>query len=149
MNRIAQLDGLRALAFLAVYLNHSIYLPMAWAGVDLFFVLSGFLITNILLTAKEQHSENYFRNFYTRRANTILPPYFMVLGAVALFASAGIHWSAIWWHFLLFMQNFSVAFEMGVGVLNPYWSLAVEEQYYLVWPLLVFFLPRQHLKAAC
>ena len=149
MKRIPQLDGLRAIAFLAVFLNHSIYVPMAWAGVDLFFVLSGFLITNILLSAKEKSTGHYYRDFYSRRVRRILPPYFMVLAAVALFLSQGINWPAIWWQFLLFVQNFSVAFERGVGVLNPYWSLAVEEQYYLLWPLLVYFVPRNQLKMAC
>ncbi|MFO0569253.1 MAG: acyltransferase [Polyangiaceae bacterium] len=149
MKRIRQLDGLRAFAFLAVYLNHSIYVPMAWVGVDLFFVLSGFLITNILLAAKAQPARQFYGSFYARRARRILPPYFMVLVAVAILVPAGIQWSSVWWQFLLFAQNFSVAFQLGVGVLNPYWSLAVEEQFYLLWPLLVYFLPREHLKSAC
>jgi peptidoglycan/LPS O-acetylase OafA/YrhL len=149
LKRIPQLDGLRAFAFLAVFLNHSIYVPMMWVGVDQFFALSGFLITSILLASRTQDRGEYFGTFYKRRAQRILPAYFLVLAAVALLIKVDIDWPSIWWHFLVFAQNFSVALQYKVGVLNPYWSLAVEEQYYMLWPLLVYFLSRRQLAAAC
>lgn len=148
MKRIPQLDGLRALAFLAVFLNHSI-VPMLWVGVDQFFTLSGFLITGILLASKSESARVYYGRFYRHRAQRILPAYFLVLAGVALLIRDNIDWPSVWWHFLAFGQNFSVALNYKVGVLNPYWSLAVEEQYYLLWPLLVYFLNRRQLTIAC
>ncbi|MBA3671822.1 MAG: acyltransferase [Gemmatimonadaceae bacterium] len=144
MKRIEQLDGLRAVAFLLVYLNHSIYLPMAWVGVDLFFVLSGFLITGILLDTKDRGFRAYISRFYSRRARRILPPYFLVLAAVVVLLPPP-DWGHIWWQFFTFLQNFGVAFGWRAGVLDPYWSLAVEEQFYLLWPLVVFAVPRRML----
>ena len=149
MKRIPRLDGLRAFAFIAVFLNHSIHLPMAWVGVDLFFVLSGFLITTILLRDQALPIHSFLGKFYARRARRILPPYFLVLGLVALLGLPEIDWGKIWWHFLFFVQNFSVALGYGTGSLTPYWSLAVEEQFYIVWPLFVFFLPRRVLSSTC
>ncbi len=149
MNRIPRLDGLRAFAFLAVFLNHAIHLPMAWAGVDLFFVLSGFLITTILLRDRELSATRYYGHFYERRARRILPPYLLVLAIVAVLGLPEIDWRNIWWHFFVFGQNFSVAFGFNTGALTPYWSLAVEEQFYLVWPWVVFLLPRRTLVVTC
>src|SRR5438094_833760 len=149
LKRIPQLDGIRAFAFLAVFANHALLVPMMWVGVDQFFALSGFLITSILLVTKENETGDYFGRFYARRAQRILPPYFLVLVLVALFVRTGIDWHSIWWHFLIFGQNFSTAFQYYTGVLNPYWSLAVEEQYYLVWPLLCYFLSRRQLTITC
>nr|UXE44923.1 O-acetyltransferase OatA [uncultured bacterium] len=148
MRRIPQLDGLRALAFLAVFANHSVYLPMAWVGVDLFFALSGFLITTILVDANEKAIGRYFSDFYGRRVRRILPAYFIVLAGVAAFVP-GVNWRAIWWHYFVFGQNVSSAYQLGTGVLNAYWSLAVEEQYYFVWPILCFVLTRRQLAYAC
>jgi peptidoglycan/LPS O-acetylase OafA/YrhL len=149
MTRIPRLDGLRALAFLAVFLNHSVHLPMAWVGVDLFFVLSGFLITSILLRDRALPTAQYFGGFYARRARRILPPYLIVLALVAALGLPGIEWSKIWWHFFTFLQNFSVAWGYGTGALTPYWSLAVEEQFYLFWPVVVLLVPRRHLAVTC
>lgn len=149
MNRIPRLDGLRALAFLAVFLNHAVHLPMAWVGVDLFFVLSGFLITTILRRDRETPPIAYIGHFYARRARRILPPYFIVLGLVALLQLPEIEWEKIWWHFLVFIQNFSVAWGYKTGALTPYWSLAVEEQFYLIWPLVVYVLPQRALTWTC
>ena len=146
--RIPQLDGLRAIAFLLVFLNHSVQLPMAWIGVDLFFVLSGFLITGILLDHRGERLGKYIGHFYRRRVQRILPPYLLVLALVlAIVPPPG--WSAIWWQYFTFSQNFATAFQSGVGVLNPYWSLAVEEQFYLLWPFVCFFCGRKTLYAVC
>lgn len=80
MARIPQLDGLRALAILMVYAGHAFHIPLLWTGVDLFFVLSGYLITGILLRLKDQPvTAGYFAPFYKRRARRILPSYFIFL----------------------------------------------------------------------
>ena len=75
MKRISQLDGVRGLAILAVFLHHALKIKLLWMGVDLFFILSGFLITGILLSAKGQKLGSYFAHFYSRRARRILAPY--------------------------------------------------------------------------
>jgi peptidoglycan/LPS O-acetylase OafA/YrhL len=144
VGRIEQLDGLRAIAFLLVFLNHSIQLPMAWIGVDLFFVLSGFLITGILLDTRERPFGRYIGQFYRRRVQRILPPYLLVLALVIAFVPPP-GWHDIWWQYFTFSQNVATAFESGVGVLNPFWSLAVEEQFYLLWPIVCFVLGRRRL----
>jgi len=127
-----------------------------WSGVDLFFVLSGFLITGILLDAKGRHG--YFRNFYIRRILRIFPLYygflfcaFVVLPHVVTRSaeySALLHDQLWYWTYL---QNAAVALKgwPPVAALDPLWSLAVEEQFYLVWPLLVLALSRRGLIVAC
>jgi peptidoglycan/LPS O-acetylase OafA/YrhL len=154
IGRIPELDGLRALAIIPVLFAHSIpieysrFLVLAeygWVGVDLFFVLSGFLITGILLDSKGE--AGYFRNFYARRVLRIWPVYFALLFVVlkviphfrpethdlAGFSS---------WYYVLFLQNL-FPLPQFVPVLAPTWSLGVEEQFYLVWPLLISLLPRR------
>ena len=147
MPRIKQLDGLRAIAFLAVFLNHSILVPMLWTGVDLFFVLSGFLITGILLRARETGPRHYFQNFYTRRFVRIIPPYVIVIAAVAI--GFTIDWGRLWYYYAFFIQNIALVTEGGQGALQPLWSLGVEEQFYLAWPLLVLYLSPTALKRLC
>ncbi|MGA9672768.1 MAG: acyltransferase, partial [Terracidiphilus sp.] len=116
-----------------------------WAGVNLFFVLSGFLITSILLETREK--PRYFRNFYGRRALRIWPVYVLVLAVVYLNSD----WfigppvleaikAAPWLAYIFFVQNlFHLALPPAIG---PTWSLAIEEQYYFVWAPLVRFLRR-------
>ena len=99
-------------------------------GVDLFFILSGYLITGILLRAKDV--ENYYQVFYARRALRILPLYYVVM-----FGMMSMHWppikAQIWFWFNL--SNFPTAFNPGlIPYLSHYWSLAIEEQFYLIWP---------------
>jgi peptidoglycan/LPS O-acetylase OafA/YrhL len=138
--RIVQFDGLRAVAILAVFLNHAFGARLLWAGVDVFFVLSGFLITSILLDRK-QGRRSYFSYFYTRRAFRILPPYAVSLGVAALVY--GPTFLRHWRYFAFFAMNvYSVVFPHANMPL-PYWSLAVEEQFYLVWPLLILFCPER------
>jgi len=179
---IPALDGLRGLAIILVLVEHITYalLPAnpvdefvralgrtGWSGVDLFFVLSGFLITGILYDTKG--SANYFRNFFLRRSLRIFPLYYGVLVAAfvgaPLLASAGVgaleelvrsedyvtlqknqtwYWS--------YLTNVLIAQEgWGATPLHTshFWSLAVEEQFYLVWPAVVFLLSHQSLKRTC
>ena len=170
--RIPELDGLRGTAILLVILCHYVgqaehvrlgALPhrllsaftVGWSGVDLFFVLSGFLIGGILLNARE--TPRYFRTFYMRRVFRILPIYYLWTALFAVVVVALVWLKAgflgITIHDLvrvpvqlLFLQNFFIqlpAFTwMWFGVT---WSLAVEEQFYLVAPLLIRYLTRKTL----
>jgi len=163
MKKIPQLDAVRGLAVLLVlvhntdqYPSHPLHLisDNGWMGVDLFFVLSGFLITGILLDTKQ--SEGYFKNFYARRCLRIWPLYYFVLlfmfvivpfvrpsEAHAVFEAR----SSPWWAFPVFLQNFLVPIPaMATGPLGVTWSLAVEEQFYLVWPLVVRFCTEAQLR---
>ena len=141
--RILQLDGLRAVAILAVFLNHTIHTPLTWAGVDIFFVLSGFLITGILLQRKVSGS-GYFSYFYKRRAFRILPAYALTILIYGLIFT----WWAMqpWWLFTFFGMNLqSFVFHGTVAYPLPLWSLAVEEQFYFVWPLVILFVSEKML----
>ncbi|MGI4830185.1 MAG: acyltransferase family protein [Janthinobacterium lividum] len=132
--RILQFDGLRALAFAAVFINHSTHTPLLWAGVDLFFVLSGFLITGILLQRKHTGS-SYFGQFYRRRAYRILPSYLLTI-VIYGFLSSWQGYKPLW--LFLLAPNVQDLRSNGQTLL-PLWSLAVEEQFYLIWPLVVLF----------
>ena len=141
--RIGALDGVRGLAILLVFANHAFKIRLAWAGVDLFFVLSGFLITGILLGVKHLRPGAYYGRFYGRRARRILPPYLLLLAMTPFFFGAG------WLHFgymYAFLMNFVTAFMIPhPSSLDVLWSLAVEEQFYLVWPVLVLLLSERAL----
>src|SRR5882762_6510727 len=155
---IPQFDGLRGVAILLVLIGHSGFLEAlphagmleyARFGVDLFFVLSGFLITGILTDSKG--SRHYFRNFYARRALRIWPLYYLVLFVafvvVPLFEPAMRPTAAgVWPAFVFYVQNIALVhrdtYPFGLGAT---WSLAVEEQFYLTWPLLVFLLKKRTL----
>jgi peptidoglycan/LPS O-acetylase OafA/YrhL len=126
---------------------------MGWMGVDLFFVLSGFLITGILLDATA--SENYFKNFYARRCLRIWPLYYSVLflmfvAVPMLRPSEGpiiFGRASPWWSYPLYLQNVLVTKPLSSkGALAVTWSLAIEEQFYLVWPLIVRYCSRLQLR---
>jgi peptidoglycan/LPS O-acetylase OafA/YrhL len=158
---IPELQGLRGLAVLAVVFYHCtprlkgtwIYSGAlwGWAGVNLFFVLSGFLITSILLESREK--PHYFRNFYMRRVLRIWPVYVFCLVVVYLNAPWFIGptvWEAVktapWWAYIFFLQNlFHLSLPPALG---PTWSLAIEEQYYFLWAPLVRVLRRPWALAA-
>jgi peptidoglycan/LPS O-acetylase OafA/YrhL len=152
---IPELQGLRGLAVLGVVIYHChprlvgtwLYYGSlwGWAGVNLFFVLSGFLITSILLEARDR--PHYFRNFYARRALRIWPVYVLVLAicyADAPWFIGPSVWEAVktapWWAYVLFLQNLS-RWAMPPAVAQT-WSLAIEEQYYFLWAPVVRFLRR-------
>jgi peptidoglycan/LPS O-acetylase OafA/YrhL len=163
MKRIPQLDAVRGIAVLLVLLHNTDVYPSlhlgliagnGWMGVDLFFVLSGFLITGILLDTKQ--TERYFQNFYARRCLRIWPLYYSALlfmfvivpllrpsEAPAIFGTR----SSPWWAYPLFLQNFLIPIPTSAaGLLGVTWSLAVEEQFYLVWPLVVRFCTEAQLR---
>lgn len=147
------LDGLRGIAILLVLLQHNFeFLNVnfyGWTGVDLFFVLSGFLITEILLCTLE--NQNFFRNFYLRRILRIFPIYyfllflsFFILPNINQFPAALDYYSGNQiWHWL-YLQNWLYIFNdpFGTKILLHTWSLAVQEQFYLIWPLLVMLIKK-------
>ena len=144
--RIVELDGLRAFAFLAVYANHTFSVPVAWAGVDLFFVLSGYLITGILLT--QRGSDTYYKRFWGRRILRIIPPYFLTIGLTAIWYWPELKETLGW--YVTFTSNFKDSFMSREPMaLAPMWSLAVEEQFYLVWPFVVALTSRKSLRRLC
>jgi peptidoglycan/LPS O-acetylase OafA/YrhL len=165
------LDGVRGIAILLVLVHHFTIFDsvtsvgrglrflalLGWSGVDLFFVLSGFLITGILIDARG--GERYFSSFYMRRVLRIFPLYYLIV-----FFSFVVLGQSVFWHNLLvgpvdlpqwpywsYLVNFAIA-ERGRflhGVLDVAWSLAIEEQFYLVWPAVVWLLPPRLLGAVC
>ncbi len=152
MKHIRGFDGLRALAVLGVMAVHLHWQPFnyGWVGVTLFFVLSGFLITGILLDNKGADAKTFFTAFYVRRCLRIFPLYFLYLAVVAaLYAYLNV-WTSDWLWYLTYLQNFYlgvVKFQITPWMpLLHTWSLAVEEQFYLMWPLVVFLVPTRALK---
>lgn len=154
MRHIPALDGVRAIAILLVMLFH-LAIPgfsLGWAGVPLFFVLSGFLITGVLLDAKGTQFGEYIRVFYIKRSFRIFPLFYAYLGlnAVAL-VMKGLPTDGYPWY-LLYLQNYHIAFSLNdnaPGMVGHTWSLAVEEQFYLLWPFVVFALNRRALAWVC
>lgn len=147
------LDGLRFICITAVIWHHSTWardlggevflLTRGFLGVDFFFVISGFLITTLLL--REERSHGYFdlRHFYWRRVLRIVPIYFLVVGVNACFAvfiDGTPEKLALLPYYLLFLSNF---LNEHLPNLSITWSLSVEEQYYLIWPLLLMLAPRR------
>jgi peptidoglycan/LPS O-acetylase OafA/YrhL len=179
-DRNGGLDGIRGIAILAVLFFHATmtlghhWPPVVamlrvtqagWLGVEIFFALSGFLITSILVRRRSQRVGAYLAEFYRRRALRILPLYFFVLALllalpVVVTALRGPEYdrflSMQGW-FWLHGANIARAYhadspqvlEFGWFELTHFWSLAVEEHYYLVWPIVVFFLPRRALAIVC
>jgi peptidoglycan/LPS O-acetylase OafA/YrhL len=151
------LDGVRAIAVTAVLVFHANpdWLPGGFLGVDVFFALSGFLITSLLLAELGETGSIGFGRFYLRRARRLLPALFLVLigtsvlaATVAQDAAARVREDVIaaffyvtnWWYVLHGQSYFEVTGRPPL--LQHLWSLAVEEQFYLVWPLLLFGLWR-------
>lgn len=156
--RVGELDGLRALAILLVVAWHYLGIGdpgsiparifmVGRSGVDLFFVLSGYLITGILLA--NVNSPRYFSTFYSRRCFRILPIYGLMLVIYLigrqLGGSAPILFSGPlpWWSYAIGLQNIWMAIDQDYGAawLAGTWSLAIEEQFYLIFPLVVYFAP--------
>ena len=123
---------------------------LGWTGVLLFFVLSGFLITGILLDSKEH--PGYFRNFYLRRALRIFPIYYLALVVIVLMALWQHQSLADLGYYLTYTQNYLLGFTNFTAnfptMFNQSWSLAVEEQFYLLWPAAILLLDRRKLLVA-
>jgi peptidoglycan/LPS O-acetylase OafA/YrhL len=145
------LDGLRAIAVLSVFLGHYAHFRFGGIGVDIFFVLSGFLITGILYDARD--TPHRFRNFYIRRILRIFPAYyalwFVLLALTPLlhidWQFANLLWPAYLGNWLPFLapdsSNQLLAYPQGHLVLlntGHFWTLCMEEQFYLLWPIVVF-----------
>jgi peptidoglycan/LPS O-acetylase OafA/YrhL len=179
--QIPALDGIRGLAILSVLLIHlqqvgvvperfhmaNVLMHAGWCGVDLFFVLSGFLITLGLLDSKG--SSNYFSTFYMRRLLRIFPLYYLVVLAAMVCSVFFAHWSPAtplfsdavggsifptwkgWISHLLYFQNWWMPWKEpdSQNILGHFWSLGIEEQFYLLWPLCVWLLPERRLPAVC
>lgn len=146
------LDGLRTIAVALVFLVHyaPALFPFGWMGVQIFFVLSGFLITGILFdTARDP---GRYKNFYIRRALRIFPLYYLVLGVLGMVVllTHGFH-PPYFWLWAVYLQNFFwlvthgnaedtlyTGAHHGFAVIGHLWSLAIEEQFYLIWPPIVF-----------
>jgi peptidoglycan/LPS O-acetylase OafA/YrhL len=171
--RLPELDGIRGLAITLVLIWHygCLYLPrsnqgplltelfkllsLTWSGVDLFFVLSGFLIGNILI--RQRRATNYFTVFYTRRLLRIMPVYLVWLAlfilADKLIVTPDQPLRELFepviplWTYPLFVQNWAMAITSSFGAqwLGITWSLAVEEQFYLLLPLIVYLVPLRKL----
>jgi len=163
-DRVQALDAVRGVAIALVVLWH--YLPqpwsparspafevvrrlnvLSWSGVDLFFVLSGFLIGGILID--NAAADNYYRTFYIRRAYRILPLYIALLAFAACFTDLRQHWRAFA-SYLCFQQNalMAVTTSWGLPRLEVTWSLAIEEQFYLLAPLMIRNVSRERLPHA-
>ena len=145
----AGLDGVRAVAVGGVIALH-LGCPgsaLGWTGVNLFFVLSGFLITGILL--EDKGSQHYYATFYCRRSLRIFPIYYLTIATLAFAGIATGESISHLPYFATYTQNWLYALY-DVHVQFPWgashtWSLAIEEQFYLLWPLAVAMLPEQAL----
>jgi peptidoglycan/LPS O-acetylase OafA/YrhL len=146
MKRIPQLDGLRGVAVLLVFVYHAWKVPLLWSGVDLFFVLSGYLITGILLDLKEKRAtKGYARTFYLRRVRRIIPPYAGFMLFLIFFVP--VPWRQVWYWYAFFAGNLATTFgHVDLRALVPLWSLGVEEQFYLLWPWIVLACSRRSLR---
>lgn len=163
MGYLPGLDGLRALAIIGVLLYHAGFdpLPGGFLGVDVFFVLSGFLITSLILEQFQRSGTINFKQFYLGRARRLLPALFLMLVvvgiAVALVyrdsaasfradALASIFYINNWWYIIADHSYFE--FTGRPALLNHLWSLAVEEQFYLIWPFITFLVIRRFSRRA-
>ena len=164
MKHIKGLDTLRAFAVIFVVVEHwgpnfnetqpvlfllkHYLVPDGQSGVDLFFVLSGFLITAILLHAKASNDGNnklfIIKNFMIRRALRIFPIYYLMLTLLLLINYIGVRDN--FWHYFTYTSNILFFRNNAWGAIPHTWSLAVEEQFYLFWPFIILFINDKYLK---
>jgi len=164
--RMLALDGVRGLAIIGVLLTHASYifttgshvLAMGWTGVDLFFVLSGFLITGILIDTKR--AQNRAKSFYARRILRIFPIYYLTI-VVVLIAQQHLAWlrtvaeMQTWADrlpYLFYYKNLAPLWQHGQAhqtLLSHFWSLAGEEQFYFLWPMLVWHFSTKTVYKVC
>ena len=149
LRHFAGLDGLRAVAIIAVVWHHSphpTFLPMflrGFVGVDLFFVLSGFLISTLLIREKAKNGRISLKDFWMRRILRLVPAYYLMLfsllGAYLIFKPGDPDTQTFVEGFHIYALYLSNWFEPGANNLSITWSLATEEQFYLIWPLIESF----------
>jgi peptidoglycan/LPS O-acetylase OafA/YrhL len=145
------LDGVRGIAVLMVMLIHNRLLPVGWVGVQVFFVLSGFLITGILVSQTDRPFANFLGRFYWRRGLRIWPLYFLFLvlcGIAYFFLRIPETWNTAWVWLTTFTYNIArISPKFATSdYFDHFWTLCVEEQFYLVWPFVVFLLPLKHFR---
>lgn len=152
-NYLIQLDGLRFIAVTLVMIDHWLgeanHLPMGYFGVNLFFVLSGFLITRILINSKQRDTElsrghgHSLKVFFIRRNLRIWPVYYLTIGVLALVDFQSVR-MAFWWFVSYTTNIWIVIHQTWLGATDHLWSLAVEEQYYVFFPFLLLFTPERY-----
>src|SRR4051812_35424451 len=162
IEREPALDGIRGVAVAAVLLFHAGHLRGGYLGVDLFFTLSGFLITSLLLAEARAHGTVRLGAFWSRRARRLLPALGVLLIGVALYARLAarpdeldrIRWDGVWtalyaanWRAVVAKASYWSMFT-APSPLQHTWSLAIEEQFYLVWPIIVVAIARRARDAA-
>lgn len=151
-----RLDGLRAIAALMVLFTHYILdvggpgFRYGWNGVQIFFVISGYLITLILLSQKNEAAVPRLKmtaNFVIKRALRLFPVYYLyitVLVIISVYTGLWLTKEGTLWHFYTYTQNYLFLKEgFQSSLISHTWSLAVEEQFYLFWPFVIFFIPRR------
>jgi len=142
------LDGLRAVSVLAVMLHHSGLLVGGWLGVDVFFALSGFLITTLLIEEHRRTGVIGLKRFYVRRALRLLPGLLalvIVFGTITIATPASVDLAAILLRLaavLFYVANWAIMAGFGLYPFAHTWSLAIEEQFYALWPLALLVLLR-------
>jgi peptidoglycan/LPS O-acetylase OafA/YrhL len=151
LHRRTELDGLRALAVLGVMYTHFVNgnSTLGTLGVYLFFVLSGYLISGILLRLRDAVDStdmtvsNALKTFYIRRALRIVPVYYLCLFTIAIGGSQEVR-AQFWWH-VTFNSNLLFSLSQFTELTAHFWTLAVEEQFYLFWPAIILLAPKKHM----
>jgi peptidoglycan/LPS O-acetylase OafA/YrhL len=153
-----QIDGLRFFAVLGIMMFHWLHIAILNSyslivsniAIDLFFVISGFLITGILLMLRRQVEEEHIttsqalKNFYVRRSLRIFPIYYLFIMICAVINLGNVRHIYPW--LLTYTTNFLMLFQKDLGPYSHLWSLAIEEQFYLIFPLFLLWIPRQYIK---
>ncbi len=147
-----QLDGIRFIAVTLVLVDHLLAkintIPLGPLGVNLFFVLSGFLITGILIKSREKNEGTpggfgrYLKKFYIRRTIRIFPIYYLTIALLYLFDVPPVR-DTVWWCFLYGTNIWIAVNQHWMGSIDHFWSLAVEEQVYIFMPFLIFLTPKK------
>ncbi|EGD4502579.1 acyltransferase [Escherichia coli] len=143
MKHVTSLDGARGIAVIMVMLFHSNipWASLGWAGVPLFFCLSGFLITSILEEDRKYRFAGYIKKFLINRSLRIFPLFYLYLAVnFVIVKSMGGSTEGYSW-FVTYLQNYYIGNNITTpGILGHTWSLAIEEQFYWIWPIVIFFI---------